>query len=437
MASDLKSLYEKYKKFQNGGIYDEQAADLVESFTNPLNIPPYSLERPEEPDTPSETKNDIVERDNAPKEDKAPKKDTPDFSGITQLPTEDLSEPKTAKERYLQLLERSQKAGEEARERDRKVNMLKGFLESGAMIGKGIAGAAGGGEFKMSEKPYENEDTLKRVQDYYKEQLGQYQDLMGLESAEAREEAAAQYRRDRLNLSERSLQQRADEAKLARDYREGEAERRKITSDQSRRNQVLQASNQLLKVDPRYQDTMKQAAAFEKVGKLITQVEQGNQTAIPALGTQLARAMGEVGVLTDKDVVRYLQGTEWFDKLQSWWLSGAEGTLPENITNQLKANADIFKENALSNIDRIYGNAAGRLQNTFTEYSPEELAGMLGKPTFEFQKEEPSKNKAIIQKATEKGKIVVRMPDGQMGAIDKDKIDKFKEKFPKAQILEE
>ena len=118
---------------------------------------------------------------------------------------------------------------------------------------------------------------------------------------------------------------------------------------------------------------------FESVQELINQVEQGNQAALGALGTKLARAMGEVGVLTDTDVVRYVQGQSWGRKLMDAAKKGAYGELSDDTLNDIRTNLSTLSEKLNKNVDKVYSNAGSRLKTAFPDLKDDEIQGLLGR----------------------------------------------------------
>jgi hypothetical protein len=165
------------------------------------------------------------------------------------------------------------------------------------------------------------------------------------------------------------------------DQRKKEEARRTEASERKERIDKLTAARNLLKDDPRVKKSIDQAMAFENVTGLLENARSNNELAIPALGTQLARAMGEVGVLTDTDVTRYLGGPAWMTQLSSWYKKGAEGELPKSVLDQLEKNAEKLQKAIDKRINDVYANAENRMAVTFPEMDRKEIQGLLGRPT--------------------------------------------------------
>lgn len=90
--------------------------------------------------------------------------------------------------------------------------------------------------------------------------------------------------------------QRIDNLEEERDARSGERRQARF------RNYFLDLEQR----DPVIKELRKQDLGLMQVNDLIEQVKSGNTIAANAMGTKMARGMGEVGVLTDADVTRYV-----------------------------------------------------------------------------------------------------------------------------------
>lgn len=116
--------------------------------------------------------------------------------------------------------------------------------------------------------------------------------------------------------------------------------------DASKENAFYRVGKDLTN-DHRYKEMAKQKMALNAVEGLVKEVRSGNTVATSAIGTKLARAMGEVGVLTEQDVIRYMQ-SGWIpqkvgDKLKRLVLGKpTDMTLNEieDISKAIKASFD-------------------------------------------------------------------------------------------------
>jgi len=158
-----------------------------------------------------------------------------------------------------------------------------------------------------------------------------------------------------------------------------DSEKRRVEQqDRAYGKSKLDSARALLKDDPRFKKAVEQSMEFDTVRELINEVKVGNPTSIAPLGIKLAKAMGEVGVMTDTDVVRYIQSTKWGDQLLGWWKKGAQGELPADVTKGLESNIDTISTKLNSNINKVYDTASGRLKSTYKDMSDDEIQQVLG-----------------------------------------------------------
>lgn len=185
-------------------------------------------------------------------------------------------------------------------------------------------------------------------------------------------------------------------------------ERRARQQEIAEKKAQLDSARALLKDDPRFKPAIEQSVEFETVKELLDEVKSGNATALSALGTKFARAMGEVGVLTDTDVVRYIQSQKWADKLKGWFTRGAQGTLPSDVIEGLTSNIDVIGKKLNSNINKVYDNASGRLKATYPEMSDEDVQRVLGMRPTAVTKDKQSKEQSdLIPRKTKDGKVAL------------------------------
>ncbi len=124
--------------------------------------------------------------------------------------------------------------------------------------------------------------------------------------------------------------------------------------------------SQYLEADPEMKQIKKEKLALGQVEKLIELSKGGNTVAAAGLGAKTARAMGEVGVLTEEDVARYVRSGALArgaaDKLMKW-IKGkpTDATLEEvrQISLAIKAS---FEEKIQPMYDK-YANRLSRIYN--------------------------------------------------------------------------
>lgn len=92
--------------------------------------------------------------------------------------------------------------------------------------------------------------------------------------------------------------------------------------DDSRVARAADNSKAAIISNPIYKELAKQDLGSNFLVSMVDLVKQGNQVAANSMGAKAARAMGEVGVLTEQDVSRYVQGgslpRKTADKLLKW-----------------------------------------------------------------------------------------------------------------------
>lgn len=203
----------------------------------------------------------------------------------------------------------------------------------------------------------------------------------------------ADLEKQQAQMNERRLSQ-ADSRLANEERRMGqvdEQEVRRIGSfEKSYRDKLLS--------DPRFKDLAKQEQAFQQIPNLRKAAEDGNQVAVSAIGSRMARAMGEVGVLTDTDVVRYLGNQSYGRKMLDWYSRGMKGELPAATGQEIGEVADIMQNLVDKQVIPIYSEYASSMVSTHPRSIDEATAlKKLGAPGFV----SPSLDK-LQEKATKK-----------------------------------
>ncbi len=139
------------------------------------------------------------------------------------------------------------------------------------------------------------------------------------------------------------------------------------------------AYSEKMENNPMLKEIKKQGLSLSQVDGILNMARSGNTVASTALGTKMARAMGEVGVLTDSDVHRYVESGKLSrsagDKL-SRWING----VPTDATlDEVQQIGDTLKSNFQSKVQPIYNTYAERLAKNYN-LSPEEAAFRLDIP---------------------------------------------------------
>lgn len=161
----------------------------------------------------------------------------------------------------------------------------------------------------------------------------------------------------------------------------------------------LKAEDKIYKViadyekHPMVKELDKQGLSFDQADSLIEQMREGNQVALGALGTKMARAMGEVGVLTDMDVKRYVQAQSLVQKAQDMYGKNFKGKLsPETIKDIEEVTAKMkkgFSKKRKSLYDRYIKRAYENYGKT-AKFSLEDIETRFAMPSMAEMEEEVS-----------------------------------------------
>lgn len=159
------------------------------------------------------------------------------------------------------------------------------------------------------------------------------------------------------------------------DKEQGLRQQREI-ANQFRLNQEVIDIGKQIDQNPILRQINKEVLSLGQMETLRSLVDQGNTVAFSALGTKMARAMGEVGVLTETDIIRYVQSGRLDRKAGdtlSRWLKGK----PTDATiSELNAIGDVLKENYDKKIQSVTDQYVNRLSRNFN-IPPEDAAYRL------------------------------------------------------------
>jgi len=198
------------------------------------------------------------------------------------------------------------------------------------------------------------------------------------QKAAAKEKAVLDKRR--LGLEEDRIASQERLARLSREDRKLASDKKDSKEERLMSRNLIQSASTLRKDDKRLDNAIKQSQALDEVRSLMKSVKAGNQSSIQTLGTKLARAMGEVGVLTDSDVVRYVGSTSWGRKLKDWFTKGSEGKLPPELIKDLEENLNNMNRHMEEDMKRSLGYAYDRFEAAYPQVDPDRLAKVMGMP---------------------------------------------------------
>lgn len=150
-------------------------------------------------------------------------------------------------------------------------------------------------------------------------------------------------------------------------------------ADKSRLDGAIARFSQQLDSDPVLRKVREQSVSLEQIPDLIDAIKKGNTVGASALGVRMARTMGEVGVLTNSDVTRYVQSPELARNISDKFTRLMSGK-PTNMTlNEVDALTGVMKKAYDAKVQSIYNRNVERLANNF-DISKEEAAKRLVVP---------------------------------------------------------
>lgn len=203
-------------------------------------------------------------------------------------------------------------------------------------------------------------------------------------------------------------------------------EQRQTEEERRLNKQINDEAQRLGRGDAVIKKIREQSSAFEEIGPLLEASEKGNQAGVAALGTRLARAMGEVGVLTDTDVTRYLGNTSWARKFSSWLSKGATGELPDAQIDDLRSMTNMLNTVYNDKISRRFNEAAAILQKRYPNLSEEEAKEKVGHPEYILEPELKQLKQKELKSTISSDKVKVKNPSGQIGMIPRSQLEKAK-----------
>ena len=167
-----------------------------------------------------------------------------------------------------------------------------------------------------------------------------------------------------------------------------------------RLNSSIYRATQDLRKDKIFTKLEDQGISFDEADGILDSMESGNEVAIGALGTKMARAMGEVGVLTDSDVSRYIQAASLYQgaldksgKLIQGKLSQKTIDDIKELTSKMKQGFSEKRKKTVDNfVERAYQNFGK--QNNVTK---EEMYNRFGVGNVYSQQEAPKARKPVVQ----------------------------------------
>lgn len=198
-----------------------------------------------------------------------------------------------------------------------------------------------------------------------------------------------------------TLKQRKTEHKERMEQRSGEEARRTKSQQRSFDKDIYGVIKDFEK-DSTVKTLKDRGVAFSEAEELLKSLEAGNEVALSGLGIRMAKAMGEVGVMTDQDVRRYIQGQSVSRRVKDFFstkVKGAPSGMTKkdiaDITNIMKIGANKklksvrkrYIEYAFRNFGAPRGMSETQVAERFgvsqskqslSEYSPAQEKGIQG-----------------------------------------------------------
>lgn len=195
-------------------------------------------------------------------------------------------------------------------------------------------------------------------------------------------------------------------AQLANERNAALASKREADLSNKINDKVVAEGN---KAEANLKKLREQGLALDQVGTLIAQARNGNSISANAVGTKLARAMGEVGALTESDVTRYVSNGAILPKtgdILNKWLEGkpSDATLEEinQITSILSSKLkDKYQDVLKPHVQRMVGNYGLSEEEAYSRLGYPELykAPKASKASADGYEEFAAKAKQVAQKA--------------------------------------
>lgn len=418
--------------FQDGGFVAKTKRKMQDAYNEMVDIA-----------------NNQVERENAPKEDDKLFINKQKDIKIDNDEPEPKSELQELMDKYKNVLSQRDNDMGGARKAQRQQALMNMFKSGLTNIASGLA-SSGGLRVNVPGIPQTKTDFLGETQQDYKQKMGGAMDLLKTAQRNKQLQDLADYRQDELDIRKKQMQARADERSEQRDLRQTEADRRLRGEERKYRKDIYDVITDFEK-DEVTKAFKKQDLAFSQIGDIVNMVEKGNEVALGSLGAKAARAAGEVGVLTDNDIRRYIEAQSLVQKAKDRFGRLWRGKLSENTLKDLKEvsqkmakglsrkvgeTREKYIDYAYQNFGKPIGMNYSEIQTRFGVDGNTPVRPIKGKETSMVNDTEVLGRLNKLSTKAPKGKVAVHLPGKGDLFINADKIDKFKEKYPNAVIQE-
>lgn len=263
-------------------------------------------------------------------------------------------------------------------------------------------------------------DDLKDT--FLKPLLVQYE---GEEARKSKEFIADQNNKAREASMREGALNRAD-ARFENNRRFADGESRK--ADQYQENKIKTYTNSALS-SPEFKKAQETLGAVDRIAELAKDAKSNGGQSLAMLGPQIAKGIaGEVGVLTEQDVTRYINDPSLAGSLRDKLLKAKAGKLSEVSYDNLMRLTDIMQKKAKDARDKTYASYATRLARNSKDLTYEEAYKKMN-PEYLDGDSIPNLS-SVSGKETNEVKsgntVRVKKPDGTIGVIPIANLEKAK-----------
>jgi len=203
---------------------------------------------------------------------------------------------------------------------------------------------------------------------------------------------------------------------------------------QKHQDDAAKAVDSLRKTDT-WKSAEKTVSNIPEIEVLLDDAYNKGGQSLAMLGPRVAKGIaGEVGVLTEQDVTRYVKNPSLVGGMIDTLTKLKEGKITETSYENLKRLLQISKQTATDKINTAIDREAILLSRR--EQMPFEDAKYLLDTAYKISPEEIKVMEEAKTESKKSGKVAVELPNGKKGTINRNKLEAFKKKYPKAKILE-
>ncbi len=169
--------------------------------------------------------------------------------------------------------------------------------------------------------------------------------------------------------------------------------------------------------DERVKPFLKQGVGMKQAQQLLDSVKNGNTVAFAGLGIKMAKAMGEVGVMTDQDISRYVNSKKLSqsaaDKLRGWTQGRPSEASEKEIQEIISVLGDTYQKDVLPVYNEWIDSADAISRGRGDRISRQDVASRLALDgtTVEADSQEPQIPEGFV-KGTDNGEEGYIGPDG-------------------------